>query len=252
MRKLEISPSMKRAARQDDLPELGQATSRQLKEAIDDGRLEEAKKLAAYVVPEGKALHDLLCDWLWDLLTRIATSHGEQAMYDNLKASQDKSFMRRTFKGFLKLSVLERVQATAEVLRSHRCGPGQEGDVDIIDEGDRYTISMDPCGSGGRMRRGDPVDGTPSRLGPPYDYGKTADAHVWSWSKKDVPYYCLHCAVNEQLAIEWGGHPLWVTGYDDDASKPCAWHFYKNAEAIPAQFYERLGFKKPAPGEGKY
>jgi hypothetical protein len=252
MRKLEESAKMRRPVRQDDLGELGQATSAQLVDAIDDGRVEDARALARYIVPEGKALHDLLCDWLWDLLTKVAGRHGEQAMYESLKASQDTSFMRRTLKGFLKLTVLERVQATAEVLRSHRCGPRQEGDVDIIDEGDRYTIRMDPCGSGGRMRRGDPVDGTPSRLGPPYDYGVTAEAHDWSWKKKNVPYYCLHCAVNEQLSVEWGGHPLWVTGYDEDAARPCAWHFYKRASDIPEDYYTRLGFEKPADGEGRY
>jgi hypothetical protein len=156
--------------------------------------------------------------------------------------------MRRTWKAFLRLSVEERVQLTAEVMRSHRCGPAQQGELEVIDEGDRYTIRMDPCGSGGRMRRGDPVDGTPSRLGPPYHFGKTRAAHDWSWGQKDVPYYCLHCCLNELLPMEWGGHPLWVTGYDPDAAKPCAWHFYKRAELIPERYYARVGRRKPAEG----
>ena len=67
-----------------------------------------------------------------------------------------------------------------------------------------------------------------------------------------MPYYCVHCAVNEKLMMEWGGHPLWVTEYNPDASKPCAWRFYKRAEAIPVQFYERAGRTKPAPGEGNF
>lgn len=32
--------------------------------------------------------------------------------------------------------------------------------------------------SGGRMRRGDPHGGTPSRLSPPYDYRVTESAHM--------------------------------------------------------------------------
>ena len=64
-----------------------------------------------------------------------------------------------------------------------------------------------------------------------------------------MPYYCVHCAVNELLPMEWGGHPLWVTDYDPDASKPCAWRFYKSAEAIPEKYYARAGRKKPKPGE---
>ena len=54
------------------------------------------------------------------------------------------------------------------------------------------------------------------------------------------------------MPIEWGGHPLWVTDYDDDPDKPCLWHFYKSAENIPEHYYTRLGKSKPEPGEGQY
>jgi len=62
----------------------------------------------------------------------------------------------------------------------------------------------------------------------------------------------VHCALNEKLPMEWGGHPLWVTEYDADASKPCAWVFYKRAEDIPERYYARAGHRKPATGEGQY
>jgi hypothetical protein len=52
--------------------------------------------------------------------------------------------------------------------------------------------------------------------------------------------------------MEWGGHPLWVTGYDPDPAKPCHWHFYKTVDAIPEEAYTRLGRRKPPPGEGLY
>ena len=67
---------------------------------------------------------------------------------------------------------------------------------------------MDPCGSGGRMRRGDAIDGTPSRFGPPSGFGVTSKAYPWSWGKEGVPYDCLHCANMEILSIEWGDAPL--------------------------------------------
>lgn len=241
-----------RKVRQDDWAELGQATPELVCQAIDEGRLDDAKALARYAVPEGKALHDLMCDWVWDLLSQVARRFGEEEMHRALRASQSSWMMKRTWKGFLGMSVAERVQVTAEIMRAHRCGPNQDGGVEIIEEEDRYDLRMDPCGSGGRMRRGDPVDGTPSRLGPPYDFGVTQEAHDWSWGRRGVPYYCVHCAMNEILPMEWGGHPLWVTGYDPDASKPCHWYFYKSAEQIPEEFYARVGRAKPAPGEGRY
>ena len=89
------------------------------------------------------------------------------------------------------------------------------------------------------------MDGTPSRLGPPYNFGVTKAAHDWCWGLKGVPYYCVHCAINEILPLEWGGWPLWVTGYRPDAAEPCTWHFYKRPELIPEKYFTRLGFKKP-------
>jgi hypothetical protein len=153
--------------------------------------------------------------------------------------------LKRTWKALVKMTVEERVHINAEIMRSHRCGPNQDGALEIIEEADRISIKMDPCGSGGRLRRGDPVSGTPSRLGPPYHFGVTKKAYPWSWGRKNVPYYCVHCAINEILPTEWGGYPLWVTGYSDDASVPCYWHFYRRPELIPAEYFQRLGFKKP-------
>jgi len=234
-----------RCVRQDDLPDLGSPTQEKLVEAIEAGRLDEAKELARYVIPEGKALHDLMCDWVWDMLTQVGLSQGDEAVYLLSRATQQTWMMRRTWKAFMKMSVKERVRLTAEIMRSHRCGPRQDGELEIYEESDRITIRMDPCGSGGRMRRGDPVDGTPSRLGPPYNFGVTKKAYSWCWNKAGVPYYCIHCAVNEILPIEWGGYPLWVTGYSEDHQAPCHWHFYKKPELIPDEFFTRLGYRKP-------
>lgn len=243
---------LQRKMRQDEVEDLGKATVKTIKEAIDGGRLEEAKELTDYSIAESKGLHDLMCDWVYDLLDKVAKKFGEQAMYEVLKSTQETWMMKRSWKGYLKLSVKERVDLTAEVLRSHRCGPEQDGDLTIVEDDESISIVMDPCGSGGRMRRGDPVDHTPSRLGPPYNFGVTQEAHTFAWSKKDVPYYCIHCAVNETVMMENGGHPLWVTEFDHDAQKPCAWKFYKRADDIPDVYYSRLGFKKPKTGEGKY
>ncbi len=239
------SEKLRRVIRADDWEDLGRPTQEMIVNAINEGRVEEAKALADYFIPEGKALHDLFCDWIWDIFTKISEEQGEEAVYRMCRSTQETWMMRRTWKGLLKMSVEERVHINAEVMRSHRCGPNQDGTVEIIEEQDRISIRMDPCGSGGRMRRGDPVDGTPSRLGPPYNFGVTRKAYRWSWGRKNVPYYCIHCAINEILPIEWGGYPLWVTGYSDDASLPCYWHFYKDPGLIPEEYFERLGFKKP-------
>lgn len=208
MLKLVNSEKLKRFIRQDDWKDLGRSTMELLVSAIDEGRYEEAKALAQYFIPEGKSLHDLYCDWIWDLLTKTAKHHGEEAVYHLCRSTQETWMLKRTWKALVKMTAEERVYINAEIMRSHRCGPKQDGAIEIIEEADRISIKMDPCGSGGRMRRGDPMNGTPSRLGLPYNFGRTQKAYPWSWNRKDVPYYCIHCVVNEMLPTEWGGYPL--------------------------------------------
>ncbi|MBU1274584.1 MAG: hypothetical protein KJ720_04350 [Proteobacteria bacterium] len=241
-----VHPLLKRPLRAGGPRELGEPTQELVVRAIEEGRLDEAKELARYMIPEGKSLHDLFCDWIWDIYSKVGAQQGDEAVYRLSRATQENWMMRRTWKAFSKLPVLEQVQLTCEIMRAHRCGPRQDGEVGVEENGERYTIIMDPCGSGGRMRRGDPVDGTPSRLGPPYSFGVTREAHWWCWGQKGVPYYCLHCAVNEILPMEWGGFPLWVTAYDPDHQAPCAWHFYKKPSLIPEIYFTRLGKTKPA------
>ena len=252
MLKLSDMERVGRTVRRDDPAELGIPTPNLIAGAIDDGRLAEAKVLAHYGIAEGKSLHDLFCDWIWNLLTDLAAQHGEQEVYRALRATQGGWMLQRTWKAFVTMDVEARVQLSAEMMRAHLCGPDQDGAIEVTEDDEKFTIVMDPCGSGGRMRRGDPVDGTPSRLGPPYEFGVTQAAHDWSFGERGVPYYCVHCAINEKLPMEWGGHPLWVTDYTSDAAKPCAWRFYKTAEAIPEHYYTRAGHAKPAPGHGEY
>ena len=203
MVKLVKSEKLRRLVREDEWGDLGLPTQELIVKAIDEGRYDEAKALARYFIPEGKGLHDLFCDWIWDMLTKTAIRDGEEAAYELCRATQETWMMRRTWKGLSRMTVEEQVYVNTEIMRSHRGGPEQDGSIEIIEEEERYSIKMDPCGSGGRMRRGDPVDGTPSRLGPPYNFGATRKAYPWSWGRKDVPYYCIHCAINEILPIEW-------------------------------------------------
>ena len=131
MLKLSDMTKVGRKVRQDDWRELGRATPGAAADAIDQGRQEAAKALAQYTIPEGKALHDLFCDWLWDLFTNIAERHGEEELYQTLRQTQGGWMMRRTWHGFLNLRVEERVYLTTEIMRAHRCGPDQDGGLSV-------------------------------------------------------------------------------------------------------------------------
>ncbi len=138
MLRLSDMDSVGRAVRQDDTDSLGIPTSGLIADAIDTGRLDEAKALNDYSVGEGKSLHDLFCDWIWNLLTYLADQHGEEEVYCALRATQDSWMLRRTWKGFLAIPVEQRVQLTAEMMRAHLCGPKQDGTVEIVEDDESF------------------------------------------------------------------------------------------------------------------
>ena len=227
------------------IEELGISSYDRLRDAVKAGDTETALKLIDYVQIEGKSLHDVYCDWCYAFLTWIADKCGEEALPQVLKYCREKiGVVFDTMKDMKTAKQL--VQWYAEPMRAHRSGPGERGELKIWEEEDKYVMSFDPCGSGGRMRRTGELDKTPPRTGPPYNLGKTKKAYPWSWSMKDVSYYCLHCAVwHELIPIEATGFPTKITEYDPDPNAPCKFYFYKNPELVPEKYYKRQGLQKP-------
>jgi len=91
-----------------------------------------------------------------------------------------------------------------------------------------FTITEDDEGTGG--------------------YGRTKDAHDWSYGRKDFPLYCTHCSfMNESMPIQWSGYPVYPSDPPEDYSTdPCTWYWYKDREHIPERHWKRYGASKPA------
>ncbi|MDO8567753.1 MAG: hypothetical protein Q7R57_03445 [Dehalococcoidales bacterium] len=231
--RLEHSSNLGRIIRKDSLAELGVSTWTKTSAAIQAGRLAEAIALVDYNWEEGRRVHDIMCDAFWGFQTCIAETFGEEELYKAMRRLSEPFNS-----GLAKLTIEELVQMRAETMRAHRCGPKLKGDFTVTEEKDRYVLTFDPCGSGGRMRR-------TGREKPPYNYGKTKKAYPWSWGKVGVPYYCVHCCIwQEILPIEMYGYPLRVTAYNDDPHAPCGWYIYKKPELIPEEYFTRVGVKK--------
>ena len=230
---------------EDDVSELGENTTDKLKEAIRQGNQELALELAEYRLLEGKGQHDAFTDMIFCQLDWIARNHGEEELpkvMRFLKTALDRNAYHSAKKS---ATPLERLIIFAEGMRAHPTGPNERGNFKVWEEADRYVMEMDPCGSGGRMARG-PLNGSGSRLNPPYNLGTTTKPYPWSWGKANIPYYCIHCCVwNEVMAIEATGYPWKVTECPEgDSEEPCYWYFYKDPNLIPEEYFERVGFKK--------
>ena len=248
---LTYSSIIKRKVRTDDWnwKELGRSTWTKIKECISKRDLEGALELVDYLLPEGKRIHDAYGDHISGMLTYIAEKFGEEEVYHIQWATAD-LVIGGLLSMIQKVSVPEYVALLAETMRSHRSGPGELGDIKIREEEDRFIMSFDPCGSGGRIRRAAELQSALPRTEAFYNMGVTKKAYPWSWGKAGVPYYCTHCCImTEIIAIERIGYPIRITEYDDDPNNDCIWLIYKKKELIPEMYFKRIGKSRPNYGD---
>lgn len=216
-----------------------------------------AKALAA--LEEARSVwrdtHDRLCDGVYFWIDAAARHLGEGftgELWDVLMSPMYDYYVRydidvhpwpRSFDLLMHYAL--------EGLRGHLSGPGRRGDLEVVEEADRWAIRFNPCGSGGRTMRDDPDTGTGPRIEPPYGFGVTQEAHDWSWNKKGICLYCVHCCqLNERMPMRRFGYPtrvveppVWPQARN---GTKCTWYIYKDPALVPEEIYRRVGAVKPA------
>jgi hypothetical protein len=228
--------------------QLGRSTLLEAYDAIDNGDVDGGKRLLESFRYEQQILQDIYVDWIWAMLTWVQRRVGEPEVETIMRETLG-AWAAERYANYLDLSYEEQVALTVEGMRGHLSGPGRIGNIAVVDEGDRTVVSFDPCGSGGRARRGDPAQGVPAGL-ERSEFGYSEEAHDWTWGERGVCLYCSHCSlVNEILPIERLGFPMRVTEYPESPDDKCRWILYRDPREIPAEAYERVGKSKPSAEE---
>jgi hypothetical protein len=200
--------------------------------------------------------HDMDVDTLLGLLDVVIDELGEAAIgemweqflvrdwFDKRYARFDVS--RADWKDSFRLLLF----LSFEAMHGHLCGPKREGDVEYQEFEDRVQLEFDPCGSGGRAYRGEPLDGTGSRMQPPYGFKPLQNAYDFTWNKRGICTYCVHCCVlTEVMPAKAFGYPVRVIdppSYPHAANAKCRYTIYKDPRAIPEHVYRRIGMTKPS------
>jgi hypothetical protein len=206
-----------------------------------------------------RRIQDRDVDHLYGLINEVVERYGEEALGEFWEAIIGPLFETRYAKFDISKfpwedSLPVNLYLAFEAMRGHLVGPGRLGNMEFEEDDDRYTFRFDPCGSGSRALRGDTeIEGTPSRMLPPYNFGVTSEEHDFAWNKKGICYYCSNCCLVMQLKpIEAFGYPVRVVEppvYPATADAKCTWHVYKDPRKTPEEFYRAVGRAKPAEFE---
>ena len=219
---------------------------------LDSRAVNQAIELLDHMRLEFKYPHDVLVAWVQDLLTHIAQTWGEEAVLNSILETHQSIWGDR-YQRWDMMTAHEKLALTVEGMRGgHFSGQRRRGDMTLLDEGDRYKMIMELCGSGGVLRRGDPEIGRPPH--PAGEHGTNHEPRLWTWQKTGVHWYCSHCCI----AMEWlpgrrRGRPLRPLDHVLDHCAPCTWYVYKQEADTRAYHYPRSGLETPpgAPDMGE-
>jgi hypothetical protein len=202
-----------------------------------------------------RIVQDRDVDHLYGLINEVVVRFGEPALEEFWNFVIGPLFTTRYAKFDISQfpwaeSLQTNLYLAFEAMRGHLVGQGRFGNMEFEEDEDRFTYRFDPCGSGHRALRGDDqVEGTPSRMKPPYNWGVTKEKHDFAWNKEGVCYYCSNCCIVMQLKpIDAFGYPVRVVEpptYPSNVAAKCTWHVYKDPTKVPERFYTDVGRTKP-------
>lgn len=195
----------------------------------DGGAAEAASETIEIIRVRLGAVHDLLVSWIQELLSDVADRYGDDAVLEVVVRTYERLWAAR-YAHWPDMSPLERLQLSVEGMRGHLSGRGRRGDVGVVEEDDRYIMVLDPCGSCGVLRRGDPDSGRAAA-----NPAGTTGAHPWAWGRVGLGWYAVHSAIVMEWLQTREGKPPMRPLLDCDTDKPCKWFVYKRPEQALSQ-----------------
>ncbi len=220
----------------DELREMERRTVDRLTDAIDAGDADKARKIAKRMYNEFLSMHDLYRNWVTATLSEIGRRYGDQALDEIMVEG-----VRAWWKPIVQ-SLPKEPEALPAKIKMFAAGlQGHLQPLEIVEDDEKIEIKMKPCGSGGRLIMEGKYEGKDAFL-------KISAPQAMTYGRPDYPVYCAHEYAMEKIDIEENGRPFVVV---EPAAKLgrdyCSLIVYKDPEAVPLKYYDRVGLtKKPA------
>jgi hypothetical protein len=206
----------------------------QAKAAIDAGDGAGAKALIDRAVTQWAGLKDYSINWITSLLTFITDELGEDAVERALRKTGDEFVRPRRDTGtrWGDLPAAARAKVIARSMLANM------GAVEVDEDDEKITLSF-RCGSGGKLIDDGRYEGE-------HPYATLRERGGRTFERDELWVYCAHCSVNNEIQpVEWGDAPTSIEHPPTRAGERCVHHVYKDARAIPASAYERIGKQPP-------
>lgn len=216
--------------------ELEQAASTRVQraeQALDAGAVNEVAALLDGQRKDWKPWHDFGVVCL-EYFYNVALELGGPDYLDQLLAT---TYEPAFVAGFPRYEAMNDDELVREIARTwnYHCA-----DFTIREEDDRFVFVLDPCGSGGRLMRG-------QMWRDMFHYGeplaqKMPAPHNINFNRHDAPTYCTHCAASNRAQFKGGPLFFVIDGHAQmQPGQPCRQFSYKKAvarrcdPALPAQ-----------------
>ena len=196
---------------------------------------------------EWRPLHDLLNLWVTALFSVIYEEQGTDYLSDLVWETYVTMF-DGTYRMFSMMDTKSLFRNLVRMWYYH------QATFQVTEEEDRFAFRLDPCGSGGRLYRGEVL------MPGVFRYGKGMLCEIQepndiTFGRAPFPIYCIHCAATNRDQYE--GKP-WAFVIDGEAmsdpAKPCIQYLYKKEapRKAPPSLLAQVGLSEAKPLDKEY
>ena len=196
---------------------------------------------------EWRPLHDLLNLWVTALFSAIYEEQGTDYLSELVWETYVNMF-DGTYRMYSMMDTRSLFRNLVRMWYYH------QATFRVTEESDRFVFHLDPCGSGGRLYRGEVL------MPGIFRYGEGMLCEIQepgdiTFGRAPFPIYCIHCAATNRDQYE--GKP-WAFIIDGEAmsdpSKPCIQYLYKKEapRKAPPSLLTQVGLNEAKPLHKEY
>ena len=198
-----------------------------IKKAVKDKDYGLARELLDEKRNQYLAIHETYVEILAMLFGMIDDAFGDEALEGAHRYWGQQ--IPKWYEKRVSISAEEQVRYCAFMFNEHLSEK-----ITIDEDEEKYIVTLDGCGSGGRLVRKGLYQESPRAL------KKISQAQVMTGGNADYPIYCTHCHILfGAFPMDNYDNPLWVVDALNKPEESCRILIYKDRSKVPEEYRQR-------------